>query len=586
MKQLFNYFRLFIIPVGLALMVSSCVKNEYDLEGMEGEMTIGEGLVLPLAKTEQIKLEDVLSQSKLDQLSVGADGSIGFSVADKFSLGDELSEIMSDLEFQDITISRNVRVNLGVVEIEDLPEVPGLPEQSGSVSLGAYSTEIEETVGFEVFVAGSSDGLVQIKEVTLDDVYLNVSLTPSGLPDLGSDITYDFQLTLPDFIKVEDEYLDEDGKLSLKGVFDEDGKKLRVKVKCLDLTDYDITKNIREQITIDGTVFVEDLVVELGTASERFGFALDVDLHDIAISKAVVNVDYDVEGFRKSFDFGDFTDVLGEDAVLDMMNTHLVLDVKTNMTIPVDGSIILTPYKNGTALKDKVLRLNMSLPYAESSAKETARKYFICDNDENCPAGHTYLEADLSGLINLLPEKIEVSVEVGTDPEVDAVVEFNSDYVMDVNYELNVPMVFGNDLYLSFEYALENLSMPEMLPEILNTGSNAVVLQGTIESSIPLQLELGVVLLDAEGEVVPLERSEPSVIKACAQDGSATESEFEIHIQKKSGTPDIKSVAGLELVFVGTSPNISGVPVCADDYIQAFIKLSLPEGLTLDTDTI
>ena len=47
----------------------------------------------------------------------------------------------------------------------------------------------------------------------------------------------------------------------------------------------------------------------------------------------------------------------------------------------------------------------------------------------------------------------------------------------------------------------------------------------------------------------------------------------------------VQSVDALKVSFVVTSPNASG-PVKETDYVQADLKISLPEGLTIDLDEI
>ena len=47
----------------------------------------------------------------------------------------------------------------------------------------------------------------------------------------------------------------------------------------------------------------------------------------------------------------------------------------------------------------------------------------------------------------------------------------------------------------------------------------------------------------------------------------------------------VQNVDAMKVSFVVSAPNASG-PVKEDDYVQANLKLALPEGITIDLDEI
>ena len=142
-------------------------------------------------------------------------------------------------------------------------------------------------------------------------------------------------------------------------------------------------------------------------------------------------------------------------------------------------------------------------------------------------------------------------------------------------------MEFGKDLHVELSETMSDL--PDILREIL--AKNSVQLSGEVTSTLPVQLDLTVDLLDKNGKVIVLTEKATQKIASCKPDGSANVSPLNLTLDVKDGA-SAASVDALKLTFVMSSPDASGNPLTKDDYVQAKLRLTLPEGITVDLENI
>ena len=114
--------------------------------------------------------------------------------------------------------------------------------------------------------------------------------------------------------------------------------------------------------------------------------------------------------------------------------------------------------------------------------------------------------------------------------------------------------------------------------------NNKIQLGGEIENSLPVQLELIIDPLDKNNKVIKMETPASQLINACASTGQA--SKTPLNLTLNVGNADMTDFQSLMLTFKVTSGNVTGIPVKEDSYVQAMLKLILPEGVTLDLDEL
>ena len=177
-----------------------------------------------------------------------------------------------------------------------------------------------------------------------------------------------------------------------------------------------------------------------------------------------------------------------------------------------------------------------------------------------------------------LPDEIRLDINAGTKQNAKFVIEPTAKYVLDAKYSFELPLELGNDFKLEFSQVVDNI--PEIINDVLAYGS--LGLGGKVTNSLPVQLDLELQLLDADGNPVPLaEGAGRQTIKACAADGSPQQTDLNVVLGLKKGveTPQIKAIS---LKFTASSGGVAGVQFNKDCYIQAELSAIVPEGFSID----
>ena len=69
-------------------MIISCVKQEYDLNNLNTEITIaGDGITVPLGNTLPVKSSDLLKNVDSSLVAILDDGTMALTISDSTSLG-------------------------------------------------------------------------------------------------------------------------------------------------------------------------------------------------------------------------------------------------------------------------------------------------------------------------------------------------------------------------------------------------------------------------------------------------------------------------------------------------------------------
>lgn len=468
--------------------------------------------------------------------------------------------------------------------------VAHIPELVPStLALDRFETSIREEIALEIFSAEDVPAeLVALGKVELeDDTYINISLDASALPKLGdASLSVNLAVDLPDMIKVAG--ADESGNISLSGTLDETGmiNIAPIKVESLDFTGKTLENGICDVVVVDGAVILTDAALDV---DEWLKKDLNIDfkagISDIKIEKLTANVDYKVDPVVEAVDLSDFSSMLGDmgaEANFDFNRAHIAVDVTTNLGVPVKASVELIPYYNGKADESKAVPATLVLDPAASTSEEKVTRFWLANNDESLPAGHTFVKTDILSLLRNIPEKIEFRLDAGTDPSRESVLEPAADYILKANYNFELPLEFGEDFEITYRDTISG--MPEILGSILAKGSK-VKLAGEISNALPLGLDLRLNFLDSNGKVVPLaDGCGVQTIAPCNLDATASKTPLEIVLALKDGAS--ADIASIELMFNANAAGVSGIPVTEDAYLQAVLQLVLPEGISIDLNEI
>ena len=479
--------------------------------------------------------------------------------------------------------------------------VPQINVKSAKFSRFEASVETQET--FKVFdYSELPEELVKIDMVELTNTMLDLSVNAENMPYLGENkqpqISVD--VTLPEELVVDDDRVTDhifhiEGPLvENDGVYSYEMEPLQI--VGVNLADVDLESEGDFSVTIDvvGTVFVDEPSI---AAEDLTGQGIDVTLdgsiasygEDGAQSAALVigrvtgNVDYqfDPSDLNQSIALDELPDfVQNADINLDFANPYIKLQVKSNVGIPVKGTLEIIPeYEDGSSAQP--LTLSMEIPAAESAAEEKTTLFWISDSQDGVPSDYTWLQAGIRQLLTRIPKKIDLNISAGTDPEITAVVEPYAEYRIDMAYDVVVPFVFGPDTDIRMDYTMPLEDTDGLLGELLEM--NSLGLSGTVDSTIPLALDLDLELLDSHENVIA---TEPMNLKiAAGNDENPSRSEFDVVLKLAEGA-DGADFSSIRMNFKVTSRDMPDFPITEDSFIKVTLKARVPGGITLDLSAL
>jgi len=402
---------------------------------------------------------------------------------------------------------------------------------------------------------------------------LKVAIAAENLPDFGeeSSINVDVLVTLPDIIVPNE--------IALKGEFKNGKFSQEIEIENLDLSGIDFSegKDLEDEVVISGGVYVTNPTIDMEElSSEEVKLALSASISDIKVLKLEGKVDYKIDDITESITLSDLPDFLrSDDVCLDIDNPRIVLDVTTNVGIPIVGTLNLVSYKGGVVIPGADIVVDLDLPFTESADKVTTTTLWIAGDNSEAPADVQFVEANLANIIKAVPDSIVISVAGGTDPATTSVVETTADYILDLKYELVVPLAFGEDMKFALS---DTIDVSEAgLGNILKMGD--IQLIGEITNTFPLNFEISALLLDSDDQILDTEPVSQKILP-CKSDGFASHTPLKLELIAKEGT-DMTKLAKIKVSFEITSRNVAGIPITEESYIQAKLGVNLPKGITL-----
>ena len=520
----------------------------------------------------------------------------------------------------DLLVSDGIEVN---------GRVDGIAIAECTVSLEEYSfTMDEQTQTINLFDTSKlPDGIesLSIDEVLLSDTELSLTINSSEL-GLEAQPQIDIKVELPKEIVIEnDERVDENNVLTVKGQFTDNEFILSpaLKISSLDLSGIDFSQEgtISREMKISGKVFVDKPEIKDPESLNNKEVSVDVigGIDRVTIDRITGKIGYvlgqDTEGgsgednMNEKIDLSGLPEFLkGENITLDFLNPHIKVDVTSNIGIPVKGTIHITPVFGTEPDASSAVNVDITIPKAENAQTVQTTSYWISDAEtDGIPGNYTWVQAGIRKLLTKIPDAINLEIEAVTDAEQPFVVEPEAEYELKLNYEVIVPLEFGEQLDIRMDYTFPNDGektegeggdgtqpdqsgegtsqgsdkLPAELGELLNM--NSLGLTGSIESTLPLQLDMTLDLLDSNREIIPSEKISIPV-KAGSADYPAV-SPLDVVLKLAEGA-DGKDLSYIRMNFTVTSGNMSGEPVTESSYIKATLKAKVPGGVTIDLSSL
>lgn len=579
--MIFRTFRLRIILVAaLAAAVSACTDNTYDFDRVDHAITLGgEDLALPLAKTGQMTVADLVGDKFSEYIAVEEDGSyaIQYDSAPYSFTFDGLKDYDGTGPFRRYI---NYPISYGFNFFSKPVPAPAFDEHGeadltgvlpGTISLGKRSKSAS------ISVPRLPDELVSLASITLSDdscFELTVSIPDcmftegTVIPDLRIDLSAWFESK-----DAVDGILHFDTPLEPANGYTAT-QSFNLHKVVFDPKNYDPqthTLMLKAVMNFDGSCTLQGVKTDRShyeSAPATTQLLASVILRRINCQAVEGVYKYQLDDIQTSVNFKEMMDRLtaavGDEALsIDLSNPEILLDVATNITIPTKANINLSARKNNIRYAS-INNILVNFPFAAPGESINSRIRLAATPKHE--EGVEEVIVDFSKLMSRIPDDILVDVDASTRTDLPAEVRLGVVYNIDMLPRLRVPLAFGPSTQITLR---DTVALPEGMGTLLR--DNTLIVTGQMTNTLPLQVDFDIVLIDPAGKAL----TEPVTQHIDAGGTSA----IEIPLKKTAGD-DIDRATGAILTFQVTGiRNTRAIKV--DDYIEADLKLRIPGGYHL-----
>lgn len=596
----------FVKKLGLGLCVLASVSllngcdESYSLSGLEGDISLlKNGISAPVGNTEKFYLNDFIGENdfiKIDEdgrymISYSGNASTSLSIPSlevpamqpNFASAhlDFFESIRNTPELQEIITLIETATGGEFDHYNSIPEIKN-PITGENIPLnvnGIHALIPRSLEEFEMDIYDIPKELVGVSQIVMNDnATVELSLHAEGLPKTIDEISIDFYVHPPvqlhitpvdesievvreDYFHISHTLPCVDGKLDDLILFrldrlefkeplerEEDGK-----IAIFADLDYEGRIDINQEFDLTGWTPVLDLNV---------GFKIS----EFSIKSACATVQADIEPISFSQEITGLPDLLASPNNcfdLSFLTFELNIDNATPATLGT-GFMMQSTFQDGSesgeiAIKEPII------------IEPNQRQQIIISNEEKYAGQPGYI-SNLNEIMYKIPRLLRLKASPYI-PRTDVELNFNTEFNVGIDYSLSVPVVFGEDLYLSLSGDFGDLGA-----DIASLTEHAIAVELTadIVNTLPLDVTMSIVPVDAEGNILKGITIEgiPLVI-----DGDAT-TPFDIKIKAvENNELDKLYTLQFEIKGAASSENNELRP---DQYLQfTNIALSLPEGVSI-----
>lgn len=434
-----------------------------------------------------------------------------------------------------------------------------------TVALEAFNIEIPETkyeFGDILDIKDIPDMIKKITDIDLGDLALSLNVKISNLPDFGtSKFIANIKADVPDFIVLDsplDEHIElgSDGVISLK------------KDIALDLSGFDFDlmraegKGITGEVVVSGNFTSDHPSVDVTTISaDDILVEYSVELADskgqINLNKVAAKVDYQIDTTMKVYLPLDQLPEVIKDAKIEFPVVNFLADITTNTAIPLSLSADFTPEKDDVLYSEYMQHAELRVPYTLD--------YTQTQTTENV------IPLNLNDIFDMRADSLLFSLNGHIESERDCVIYPAADYTVSMDYQVSLPLAFGQntDLHLSQSISVNGL---EKALEYIS----AIGIHAEIENTLPFGIKVSAKLLKEEdGEKVELALKQPALFEL--KPGDTTLADVVLSLESAEQASEISEI------FFDFEVVANGAAIKPGNYLL-FKKISvmLPEGVNID----
>ncbi len=452
---------------------------------------------------------------------------------------------------------------------------------STSLKLNALSTSYSDSTILDLPTIDLPEEIVSLDSILLADgakIDLNIDVT--NMPRLDKPLVADIELFFPSILRFAPGEADHANRVVIHQPFvgDKLSKTIHLKGLQFDGMDLNGILDINEKVRYRVEIKVDETTVNSEELTDNpINVLVNVKLSDINFESVYGRVNPGIDPIRESLPLSGLPSFMkGDDVTLDITKPVITLQTTCNLGLPIFVDLDLRPSRKGVILNEAAQTVRFRMPKSPSPSTHKTTRLWIAPDSAGKPQEYVFVQADIQKLFKTIPDDIEIEIKASADINEQHYINLLADYSMDVKYDVTVPFAFGEELNVPMKRNI--MFKNSMIGESTLSGKSLELL-GSFQNSIPLELELELIPLDADSvplDVVPARQ----LISAGAKDGSATTSNLTIKLDDPNG--QLKNLRGFCLSFKASSNStVAGTPIRPDNFIIAELKARLNGGITI-----
>lgn len=556
-------------------VTTSCIDNSYDLD-KDIDMTInvgGEYLAFPIGSTEKITMDKIIEINDGDDLQV---------VNGEYHLlkYDDIDKTTTTVKLVDVDKSTNSISSISVINENEFP------------TSADYTAENVKSSGFiDTEATGIDPAVIEIGSLTATgDVNLTIKFKLDGTLIYDKATIKTMEIEFPQFLQFKEQLANNKYIISNKEIDKNNGLEVLLHVTGFTFgTQYgqgkkvDVATNtfsLHEAVNVKTTVEVTGIDLS-HKASLSITPRVILDKMTVNSMHGTVKPDMNVE--PTEVELSNLPDFLQDDDVkLDITNPIFSFKANNplNTNIELDG--IMTGYKDGKITKSvKIGSGNGGNPIILKPSGQDKQTISLTRIETTLDGATNVVVPNLNDIIETIPDRISVKLDPAVKSDDYYTVGLGQDYILDSEYDIDVPLSFGSGLQIVYKDSIDDLNS-----DLEDIDFKKAVIAITADNIIPLQLEIkdnNVIPKDLNGKKIDDIKVTVAGTIIESKDGkTVATSQLTITLEEtKDG-----AIGNLEkLVFKVTAVpgQATNVQLRSDQWMQLKdMKLKVPNGIKID----
>ena len=559
-----NSKQLLLLSSLCAVSFTSCVDKNYDLENLDTDnIVIGDQIIAPLGNGT-LSLDKMLNIEDVKEITVDKDGNYTASYEDEMVI-----EMPADIKLKDF----NFKQLAFDIPWKDIPVGYPLPIDQ-TIDLG----EEKMAIVFE-----STDEVDRIDTIyfnTKDDKSMFcLDLNIQGLDIDGESSTALFTVAFP--VK----YIVNPKRLTQSDTWDQKTNTLMLSRSITDLKqgislDFEINKAVVNQDADDAITYKTSFDFKKGTtipSANKAQLIINGKSKDLDFKTIYGKFKMNFSAEQGNIEMGDFNDIFdGDDNNLSFTNTHITLTTNSNIGIPIVAQLNLTAIAKDKIVTTAINPINITP--ASTLGSFAQNNIWIAASKESVPEAFSFIEnKELNNLIRIMPNNIVFDFSAQAE-ETKEIQFFTSDAQANVKYAVKLPFAPATDFRANVIETVKDVFDKDMIDYLFSNGSATIY--GEILNSIPLNMEMEMVIVDAKDEPVGITLA-PQVVAGSANNESVSSTvSFEI---KESDMPKMVNAKNINLVLTLTSDDaLAGKMLNQKQSLDLKLKIKKTGGIAIE----